>query len=81
MPVAAQDGEGAPVVRMAPDGSVGVHPAPELTIRATHDGDVWLTGGATVVVPPGFAVRPPRRRCRRARDSSSCSMRTAATAR
>ena len=79
---AVHDGEDAPVVRVASDGGIRAHPAPGLNLCAAHDGDLWLTGSATVVVP--FRVRgtpspPPLRRW--ARDSSSCSRRTAAAAR
>ena len=59
---AVQDGEGAPVVRVAPDGGVRVHQAPGLVLSAAHDGDLWLTGGATVIVPfrvPGEPSPPP----------------------
>jgi hypothetical protein len=48
---AVQDGEGAPVVRIAAGGGVRVHPAPGLSLRAAHDGDLWLTGGATAIAP------------------------------
>ncbi len=55
---AVQDGAGAPVVRVAADGGVRVHQAPGLTLRAAHRGDLWLTGGGTVVVPRGVLGEP-----------------------
>jgi len=58
---AVQDGDGTPIVRVASDGGVSVHPAPGLALQVAHDGDLWLTGGdqVTVLFRPHDESAPP----------------------